>query len=122
MTRRITRMISLNRDNVMSLTQETEFFTRNTGLAPLKDTMDNCRAAFDDSARKAGCRCRAYTTLLTGCVTTFLETIENAKQTDPELVATFVRYIAKTDDIDTVGVTIFYVRPNESEPTKYMFP
>lgn len=118
MTRRITRMISLNRDNIMSLTQEAEFFTRNPGLAALKETMDNCRAAFDDSARKAGCRCRADTTLLNNCVTTFLGTIEDAKQTDPELVNTFVRYIAKTDDIDTVGVTIFYVRPNESTDRK----
>ena len=122
MTRRITRMISLNRDNVMSITQEPEFFARNTGLAALKDTMNNCRTAFDDSARKAGCRCRADTTLLNNCVTTFLETIENAKQTDPELVDTFVRYVAKTDDIATVGVTIFYVRTNESTPTKYLFP
>jgi len=122
MTRRITRMISLNRDNIMSLTHEPDFFSRNPGMAALKETMDSCRAAFDDSARKAGCRCRADTTLLNTCVMTFLETIEQAKQTNPELVDTFVRYIAKTDDIATVGITIFYNRPNESEPTKYMFP
>lgn len=117
-----TRMISLNRDNIVHMTSQPEFFTKNPGLADLEQRMADCRAAFDTSAKKAGCRCRADTTLLTGCVSAFLETLENAKQENPEIVQQFVKYAAKADDITGTGVTIFYVRPNETTPTRYQFP
>jgi CRP-like cAMP-binding protein len=122
MTQNITRMISMSRDNVLSMTAEPEFFETNPGLAELKPQFDDCRAAFDASARKAGCRCRADTQLLTGCVSAFLELLENSRQTNPEIVQQFVRYVAKTDQIDTTGVTIHYARPGSTEVTRYLFP
>jgi hypothetical protein len=115
-------MISLNRDNVVQMTAQPDFFSVNPGLAGLKQQLDDCRDAFNTSARKAGCRCRADTTLLAGCVSAFLETLENAKQTDPEVVQQFVKYAAKTDNIAATGVTIFYAKPNETTPTRYLFP
>ena len=122
MAQSFTRMISLNRDNIMQMTLQPEFFEKNPGLIALQQPMADCRAAFDVSAKKAGCRCRADTTLLAGCVSTFLETLENAKQTAPEIVQQFVQFAAKTDNITSTGVTIFYARPNEPTPTRYLFP
>lgn len=122
MAQNFTRMISLNRDNIMQMTTQSDFFERNPGLADLQQPLNDCRAAFDVSAKKAGCRCRADTTLLAGCVSTFLETLENAKQAAPEVVTQFVQYAAKTDNITSTGVTIFYAKPNEKTPTRYLFP
>ena len=122
MGQNFTRMISLNRDNIMQMTTQPDFFTRNPGLEPLQQQLTDCREAFNVSAKKAGCRCRADTTLLTGCVSTFLETLEAAKQTEPEIVQQFVRYAAKNDNIAGTGVTIFYAKPNETTPTRYLFP
>lgn len=118
----MTRMLSLNRDNILQFGKTPEFFERNPGLLPLKANMEACNSAFDNSARANGCRCRADTTLIAGCVSEFLETLEAAKQTNPEIVQQFVRYVAKTDNIESTGVTIFYVRPNETTPTRYLFP
>lgn len=117
-----TRMISLNRDNIMQMTTQPDFFTRNPGLESLQQLLTDCREAFNVSAKKAGCRCRADTTLLAGCVSAFLETLESAKQTEPEVVQQFVQYAAKTEDIASTGVTIFYAKPNETTPTRYLFP
>lgn len=122
MVNNMTRMLSLNRDNILQLVKTPDFFERNPSLNPLKETMDACNAAFENSAKNAGCRCRADTTLIAGCVSEFLETLEAAKQTNPEAVQQFVRYVAKTDDIASTGVTIFYARPNETTPTRYLFP
>ena len=122
MGQNFTRMISLNRDNIMQMTAQSDFFTRNPGLESLQQPLADCREAFETSAKKAGCRCRADTTLLAGCVSTFLETLENAKQTAPDTVQQFVQYAAKTDNIASTGVTIFYAKPNETTPTRYLFP
>jgi len=122
MGQNFTRMISLNRDNIVQMTTQPDFFTRNPGLESLQQQLTDCREAFNVSAKKAGCRCRADTTLLAGCVSNFLETLEAAKQTAPEVVQQFVQYAAKTDNIAGTGVTIFYAKPNETTPTRYLFP
>jgi hypothetical protein len=122
MGQNFTRMISLNRDNIVQMTTQPDFFTRNPGLESLQQQLTDCREAFNVSAKKAGCRCRADTTLLAGCVSNFLETLEAAKQTAPEVVQQFVQYAAKTDNITGTGVTIFYAKPNETTPTRYLFP
>ena len=122
MANNMTRMMSLNRDNILQMVKTPDFFERNPGLIPLKENMDACNAAFEQSARSAGCRCRADTTLIAGCVSEFLETLETANQTNPETVQQFVRYVAKADDIASTGVTIFYAKPNETTPTRYLFP
>ena len=122
MAHNFTRMLSLNRDNIVQMTAQPDFFSSNPGLVALKQQLDDCRAAFNVSAKKAGCRCRADTKLLAGCVSAFLETLETAKQTDPEIVQQFVKYAAKTDNIASTGVTVFYAKPNETTPTRYLFP
>lgn len=117
------RMISLNRDNILQSTKQADFFTENPGLLSTKESLDQCRAAFDASARKQGCRCRADTTLLFSCVFNFLAALEAAKHENPEVVLQFVRYIAKTDDITSTCVTIYYSGPDSSAPPqRYQFP
>jgi hypothetical protein len=122
MSQRITRMISLNRDNIMQITQRPDFFEKMPALANLIPLFDECRAAFDESAKKSGCRCRADTTVLFNCVSPFLVALEKCKETDPETVQQFVRYIAKDENVESTGVTIYYSAPNETTPQRYMFP
>lgn len=115
-------MISVNRDNILLMTKDEVFYEKNPGLAFLRPEMDACRDAFDASAKKAGCRCRADAGLLHGCVSKFLNTLEAAKGLNKNVVEDFVRFVAKNDDITGVGVTAFYMRPNEQTPHRYTFP
>lgn len=116
------RMISINRDNILVMTKDPAFYEKNPGLAFLKTELDSCRAAFDESAKKAGCRCRADAGLLHGCVSKFLTTLEAAKELNKAVVEDFVKFAAKTDDITGVGISVFYTRPNEKTPYRYTFP
>lgn len=104
------------------MTKDPVFYEKNPGLAFLKEEMDGCRAAFDASAKKAGCRCRADAGLLHGCVSKFLTTLEAAKELNKTVVEDFVRFVAKTEDITGVGVGVFYTKPNEKTPHRYTFP
>jgi hypothetical protein len=115
-------MISVNRDNILMMTKDAVFYEKNPGLLPLKDEMDGCRAAFDASAKKAGCRCRADAGLLHSCVSKFLTTLDAAKETNKAMVEDFVKFVSKSDNITGVGVTVFYVIPNEKTPHRYTFP
>jgi hypothetical protein len=119
---RISRMISLNRDNILTITQAPDFYTRNPLLEPLRTKMDECRAAFNKSGQERGCRCRADGTLLHGCVSEMLELLNGAKETDPEAIQEFIRCVAKTDDVASTGVTIYYAPPDSTDPVRYTFP
>lgn len=116
------RMISVNRDNILMMTKDPTFYEKNPGLAFLQPEIDSCRAAFDASAKKAGCRCRADATLVHGCVLKFLTTLETAKQINKPIVEDFVRFVAKTEDIKNVGISVFYTKPGEKTPYRYIFP
>jgi len=118
----MTRMVSISRDNIMHMVAQPDFFEKNPQLISVKESMDACRAAFEESAKKQGCRCRADTNLLFKCISTFINTLEEAKTTNPEIVHQFVRYVAKADDIANTKVTIYYVPPNSSTPARYVFP
>ena len=122
MTQHITRMISISRDNIMHFTTQTDFFETIPELSQLKPTFDECRAAFDASAIKSGCRCRADTALLYPCVSAFLSTLEDFKTTNPEAIKKFIRLVAKDDNIESTGVTIYYALPTTSKPIRYTFP
>jgi hypothetical protein len=122
MSKRITRMISISRDNIMQFAQAGNFFDAVPELAHLKPNFDECRAAFDASAKKHGCRCRADTGVLYPCVSAFLTTLEEFKTTNPDAVQKFIRFVAKDDNIESTGVTIYYAPPNVSAPMRYAFP
>lgn len=122
MNKRFTRMISLNRDNIIQITQQADFFEKIPELLHVKEPLDQCRAAFNESAKQNGCRCRADTTLLFGCISLFLTTLEDFKQTNPAAIEKFLRYIAKDDNVESTGVTIYYAAPNTTTPVRYTFP
>jgi hypothetical protein len=122
MATRITRMISLSRDNIMQITQQADFFDSFPELAHLKPTFNDCRAAFNESAKKNGCRCRADTNVLYPCVSAFLTALEGFKTENPDVVQRFIRLVAKDDKVESTGVTIYYSPPNTSAPTRYTFP
>lgn len=116
------RVVSLNRDNIVYMTDEDAFYVAVPQMAAMRAKFNICRKAFEESGKKAGCRCRADTKLLSPCVSEFLETLERAKTDNPEMLTQFVKYAAKTEDIANTAVTIYYARPGENEPHKYQFP
>ena len=106
----------------MQLTQQADFFEKLPALAHLKPLFDECRAAFNESAKKNGCRCRADTTVLFNCVSPFLLALDGFKETEPETVQQFIRYVAKDDNVGSTGVTIYYSSADSTTPVRYSFP
>lgn len=122
MTQRITRMISISRDNIMQFGRQPEFYTAVPGMAALKETFDGCHAAYEQSAKERGCRCRADNNVLSPCMTAFIDALNASKTGDQEVMRQFIQFVAKTPNIETTGVTIYYAPPNGTEPQRYAYP
>lgn len=123
MATRVSRMISLSRDNILRFTETADFYEKNPALQRLEASMRDCREAFAASGKKAGCSCRADVNLLTACVTTFIQTLMDAKTNNPAAVEDFVRYVAKTNDIAGTAITIYFrALDGGSELTRYVLP
>ena len=118
----ITRMVSISRDNIINMFEQPDFFTRNQALVDIQPLAASSLAAFYESAKKAGCRCRADTSLLTNAIMALLDKLEAARQTEPETVQQFIRYVAKAEDIAHTGVTIHYIHPGTNSLRRYVFP
>lgn len=122
MAQRITRMISISRDNIMQFGRQPEFFNAVPGMLPLKETFETCNAAYEQSAKERGCRCRADNNLLSPYVTAFVDALNASKEGDGETMRQFIQFVAKTPDIETTGVTIYYAPPNGDTPQRYSYP
>lgn len=122
MTQRITRMISISRDNIMQFGRQDEFFNAVPGMASLKEKFAECHAAFEQSAKDRGCRCRADNNALTPCVQAFIDALNASKDGDKESMQQFIQFVAKTPNIETTGVTIYYAPPNGDAPQRYTYP
>lgn len=122
MAQRITRMISISRDNIMQFGQQDAFFNAVPGMAPLKEKFAACQAEFAQSAKDRGCRCRADTNLLSPCVVTFVDTLNASKDSDQTIMRDFIQFVAKTPNIETTGVTIYYAPSNGDTPQRHSYP
>jgi len=120
---RISRVLSVGRDNIVRYASDADFFTKNPGLESLRPQFDECRAAYAKSGADKGCSCRADTNLLVPCITAFIQLLLEAKTNNPQTVQDFVKYVAKTDDIANTGVTIYFrAIDGSAELTRYEFP
>lgn len=120
---RISRVLSVGRDNIVRYASDADFFTKNPGIESLRLQFDECRAAYAKSGADKGCSCRADTNLLVPCITAFIQLLLEAKTNNPQTVQDFVKYVAKTDDIANTGVTIYFrAIDGSTELTRYEFP
>jgi|688.fasta_scaffold810684_2 hypothetical protein len=122
MTQRITRMISISRDNIMQFGRQDEFFNAVPGMQELKAKFTECHESFERSAKERGCRCRADNNVLSPCVQAFIEALNTSKDGDGETMRQFIQFVAKTPSIETTGVTIYYAPPNGETPQRYSYP
>lgn len=123
MSSRVSRMISLNRDNILRFAASPDFYEKNPGLQSTKEVIRNCHAAFTESGRKAGCSCRADANLLVPCMMVFIQTLMDAKTNNPAAVQDFIRYVAKTDNIDGTGITLYFrALDGSAELARYVLP
>lgn len=122
MTQRITRMISISRDNIIQFWRQPDFFTAVPGMASLKDLFNECNALFDKSAKDHGCRCRADVNVLAPGMHAFIDALNISKESDQEMMKHFIQFVAKTPDIETTGVTIYYSPTNGAAPQRYSYP
>lgn len=122
MTQRITRMISISRDNIMQFGRQDDFYTAVPGMAALKEQFTACHDAYEKSAKERGCRCRADNNVLSPCVQAFIDALNGSKDGDQEAMRQFIQFVAKTPSIETTGVTIYYAPPNGDTPQRYTYP
>lgn len=92
------------------MSSEQQFYDKNPAFLAIRETMADCRKAFNDSGRKAGCHCRADTKLLMPCVEAFINILLQAQKNEEQydVVNNFVRYVAQKDDISKVGVHVYF--------------
>lgn len=120
---RISRVLSVGRDNIVRYAGDETFFTKNPGIESLKPQFDECRAAYAKSGADKGCSCRADANMLVPCITAFIQLLLDAKTNNPQTVQDFIKYVAKSDDIEKTGVTIYFRAVDGSnELTRYEFP
>lgn len=122
MTQRITRMISISRDNIMQFGRQDEFFNAVPGMLAVKEQFTACHDAYEKSAKERGCRCRADNNVLSPCVQAFIDVLNSSKTGDQEVMRQFIQFVAKTPNIETTGVTIYYAPPNGDTPQRYTYP
>lgn len=106
----------------MQFGRQDEFFNAVPGMLTLKEKFNACHAAYEKSAKERGCRCRADTDTLSPCVQEFITTLNNSKENDQEIMRQFIQFVAKTPNIETTGVTIYYAPANGTAPQRYMYP
>jgi hypothetical protein len=122
MPQRITRMISISRDNIMQFSRQDDFFNAVPGMRDLKEKFVECNAAYEQSARERGCRCRADNNLLSPCISAFIDRLNDAKENDQELMRQFMQFVAKTPNIETTGITIYYAPADGGAPQRHSYP
>lgn len=122
MAQRITRMISISRDNIMQFGRQDDFFNAVPGMLPLKEQFTACHDAYEKSAKERGCRCRADNNVLSPCVQAFVDSLNASKESDGDVMRQFIQFVAKTPNIETTGVTIYYAPPNGDTPQRYTYP
>jgi hypothetical protein len=122
MAQRITRMISISRDNIMQFGRQDDFFNAVPGMLPLKEQFNACHDAYEKSAKERGCRCRADNNVLSPCVQAFVDSLNASKESDGDVMRQFIQFVAKTPNIETTGVTIYYAPPNGDTPQRYAYP
>jgi hypothetical protein len=120
---RISRTLSVGRDNIVRYASDADFFEKNPGIESLRPQFEECRAAYAKSGAEKGCSCRADANLLVPCITAFIQLLVNAKTENPQVVQDFIKYVAKTDDIENTGVTIYFrAIDGSADLTRYEFP
>ena len=122
MAGRISRMISLSRDNIMQFSKQEDFFAAVPAIENLREQFNTCNNDFDQSAKEQGCRCRANTNLLLPCMTAFIEALNTSKAGDQELMKQFICFVAKTPEIESTGVTIYHTPSSNEAPQRYSYP
>lgn len=116
-------MVSIGRDNITRMSGEQEFYDKNPAFVPVKETMAECRKAFNESGKKAGCHCRADTKLLVPCLTAFIDILLHAKEDENQydVVNNFVRYVAKSEDIANTGVSVYFQNATGDDMIRHEF-
>lgn len=116
-------MVSIGRDNIVRMSGEQEFYDKNPAFLTVKDEMAECRKAFNESGRAAGCHCRADTKLLVPCLTAFIDILLRAKEDENQydVVNNFVRYVAKSDDIAGTGVSVYFQNATGDDMIRHEF-
>jgi hypothetical protein len=106
----------------MQFGRQDDFFSAVPGMTPLKEQFKACNDAFEKSAKERGCRCRADSNVFSPCVQAFVDTLNSSKDGDQEIMRQFIQFVAKTPNIETTGVTIYYAPPNGDAPQRYSYP
>lgn len=106
----------------MQFGRQDDFYTAVPGMSALKEQFNACHAAYEQSAKERGCRCRADNNVLSPCIQAFIDALNSSKDGDQEVMRQFIQFVAKTPSVETTGVTIYYAPPNGDTPQRYMYP
>jgi hypothetical protein len=114
---------NFNRDNVINLIKQPDFFTKNPDLQQFEAQFAVCHQSATAARKKSSCGCAgAGTKMYTPCVEAILEALDTAKIHNPAAVATFVKY-ATTREVgeNKIKLGVQYTKNNGTQAHKYEF-
>jgi hypothetical protein len=113
----------LSRDDLYKLISQDDFFTCNPAFAALQAAVAQCRAAYDESAKKSTCGCGGATALVLPCLDAALDLAEQLKTDDPAAIQTLITYLGEKRADPTITTFTIYYRKSSSIPLrKIKFP
>jgi|LakMenEpi03Aug12_release.lakeMendotaPanAssembly.Ray.scaffolds.fasta_scaffold575715_2 hypothetical protein len=110
--------ITLSRDDFFKIVAAPDFIEHNPAFAPVQENLAQCKAAYDESAKKKSCSCGGSPQLIFGCLDATVELLERFREENPAAVAALLAYVQqKRNDPRINGFTLYY-RKTAQEPLR----
>lgn len=114
---------ALTRDDFVRVLFAEDFFAANPAFAPVQQTVAECQAAYQASAKSSRCRCGGETRLLFGCLDATLALMETMKTEHPAALVTLVNYVGvKRGKPGLTAFTLYYRKTAKEPLRKVRFP
>lgn len=113
----------VTRDDLYKLVTQADFFARNAAFLSVKPLIEDCAAAYEESAKKSKCGCGGATAVLIPCLDAALDLAERLRTENPETIQTLIAYIGEKRAIPALtGFTVYYRKSSSIPMRKIKFP
>lgn len=111
---------ALSRDDIIKLLFERDFFASNPELAPIAQTINDCKIAYVKSAY--GRCCGGNIGLMFPAIDALFQKLGELKQEKSPAVKTFCDFLARKKGFDDASFMIYYRKKKEGRPERLSLP
>lgn len=115
--------VVLTRDDFVRVLFADDFFTANPAFGPVQETVNACRAAYQDSAKKSNCGCGGASRLVFGCLDETLALMESLRADNTAALQALTGFLGvKRNKPDITSFTLYYRKTSQEPLRKVKFP